>query len=195
MADEVIVRMAVPGDAAALLPLYAPFVQNTAVTFEYEVPSVEEFAGRITAFGGTYPYLVWEEDGRILGYAYAHRLGERAAYQWSAELSIYLGRDSTGRGLGRRLYGALMELLRLQGVRTVYGCVTLPNAGSEGLHAAMGFRLTGTWHRAGFKCGAWRDVGWFEKTIAPYDPSPAPVRPIGEVPAAAAAEILERYSR
>ena len=88
-----------------------------------------------------------------------------------------------------------MELLRLQGVRTVYGCVTLPNAGSEGLHAAMGFRLTGTWHRAGFKCGAWRDVGWFEKTIAPYDPSPAPVRPIGEVPAAAAAEILERYSR
>ena len=186
-------RFAAEADSAALLGIYGQYL-DTPVTFEYVLPTEAEFAARIRDIGGTYPYLVWE-DGRILGYAYAHRRAERPAYQWNAELSIYLGRDSTGRGLGRRLYGALMELLRLQGVRTVYGCVTLPNAGSEGLHAAMGFRLTGTWHRAGFKCGAWRDVGWFEKTIAPYDPSPAPVRPIGEVPAAAAAEILERYSR
>lgn len=188
------IRFAAAADAAALLGIYGQYI-DTPITFECALPSEEVFRGRVAEYGAACPYLVWEEDGRILGYAYAHRLGERAAYQWSAELSIYLGRDSTGRGLGRRLYGALMELLRLQGVRTVYGCVTLPNAGSEGLHAAMGFRPTGTWHRAGFKCGAWRDVGWFEKTIAPYDPSPAPVRPIGEVPAAAAAEILERYSR
>lgn len=188
------IRFAAAADAAALLGIYGQYI-DTPITFECALPSEEAFRRRVAEYGAACPYLVWEEDGRILGYAYAHRLGERAAYQWSAELSIYLGRDSTGRGLGRRLYGALMELLRLQGVRTVYGCVTLPNAGSEGLHAAMGFRLTGTWHRAGFKCGAWRDVGWFEKTIAPYDPSPAPVRPIGEVPAAVAAEILERYSR
>lgn len=188
------IRFAAAADAAALLGIYGQYI-DTPITFECALPSEEAFRRRVAEYGAACPYLVWEEDGRILGYAYAHRLGERAAYQWSAELSIYLGRDSTGRGLGRRLYGALMELLRLQGVRTVYGCVTLPNAGSEGLHAAMGFRLTGTWHSAGFKCGAWRDVGWFEKTIAPYDPSPAPVRPIGEVPAAAAAEILERYSR
>ena len=188
------IRFAAAADAAALLGIYGQYI-DTPITFECALPSEEAFRRRVAEYGAACPYLVWEEDGRILGYAYAHRLGERAAYQWSAELSIYLGRDSTGRGLGRRLYGALMALLRLQGVRTVYGCVTLPNAGSEGLHAAMGFRLTGTWHRAGFKCGAWRDVGWFEKTIAPYDPSPAPVRPIGEVPAAAAAEILERYSR
>ena len=188
------IRFAAAADAAALLGIYGQYI-DTPITFECALPSEEAFRRRVAEYGAACPYLVWEEDGRILGYAYAHRLGERAAYQWSAELSIYLGRDSTGRGLGRRLYGALMELLRLQGVRTVYGCVTLPNAGSEGLHAAMGFRLTGTWHRAGFKCGAWRDVGWFEKTIALYDPSPAPVRPIGEVPAAAAAEILERYSR
>lgn len=188
------IRFAAAADAAALLGIYGQYI-DTPITFECALPSEEVFRRRVAEYGAACPYLVWEEDGRILGYAYAHRLGERAAYQWSAELSIYLGRDSTGRGLGRRLYGALMELLRLQGVRTAYGCVTLPNAGSEGLHAAMGFRLTGTWHRAGFKCGAWRDVGWFEKTIAPYDPSPAPVRPIGEVPAAAAAEILERYSR
>ena len=188
------IRFAAAADAAALLGIYGQYI-DTPITFECALPSEEAFRRRVAEYGAACPYLVWEVDGRILGYAYAHRLGERAAYQWSAELSIYLGRDSTGRGLGRRLYGALMELLRLQGVRTAYGCVTLPNAGSEGLHAAMGFRLTGTWHRAGFKCGAWRDVGWFEKTIAPYDPSPAPVRPIGEVPAAAAAEILERYSR
>ena len=188
------IRFAVAADAAALLGIYGQYI-DTPITFECALPSEEAFRRRVAEYGAACPYLVWEEDGRILGYAYAHRLGERAAYQWSAELSIYLGRDSTGRGLGRRLYGALMELLRLQGVRTAYGCVTLPNAGSEGLHAAMGFRLTGTWHRAGFKCGAWRDVGWFEKTIALYDPSPAPVRPIGEVPVAAAAEILERYSR
>lgn len=161
------IRFAAAADAAALLGIYGQYI-DTPITFECALPSEEAFRRRVAEYGAACPYLVWEEDGRILGYAYAHRLGERAAYQWSAELSIYLGRDSTGRGLGRRLYGALMELLRLQGVRTVYGCVTLPNAGSEGLHAAMGFRLTGTWHRAGFKCGAWRDVGWFEKTIAPY---------------------------
>ena len=187
------IRFAAAADAPALLGIYGQYM-DTPITFECALPSEEAFRGRVAEYGAACPYLVWEEDGRILGYAYAHRLGERAAYQWSAELSIYLDRDSTGRGLGRRLYGALMELLRLQGVRTAYGCVTLPNAGSEGLHAAMGFRRTGTWHSAGFKCGAWRDVGWFEKAIAPYDPSPAPVRPIGEVPAGAAAEILERYS-
>lgn len=187
------IRFAAAADAPALLGIYGQYM-DTPITFECALPSEEAFRGRVAEYGAACPYLVWEEDGRILGYAYAHRLGERAAYQWSAELSIYLDRDSTGRGLGRRLYGALMELLRLQGVRTAYGCVTLPNAGSEGLHAAMGFRRTGTWHSAGFKCGAWRDVGWFEKAIAPYDPSPAPVRPIREVPAGAAAEILERYS-
>ena len=187
------IRFAAAADAPALLGIYGQYM-DTPITFECALPSEEAFRGRVAEYGTACPYLVWEEDGRILGYAYAHRLGERAAYQWSAELSIYLGWDSTGRGLGRRLYGALMELLRLQGVRTAYGCVTLPNGASEGLHAAMGFHLAGTWHSAGYKCGAWRDVGWFEKTIAPYDAPPAPIRPIGEVPADAAAGILERYS-
>ena len=184
-------RFAAEADSAALLGIYGQYL-DTPVTFEYVLPTEAEFAARIRDIGGTYPYLVWE-DGRILGYAYAHRLGERAAYQWSAEVSIYLGRDSTGRGLGRRLYGALMELLRLQGVRTAYGCVTLPNGASEGLHAAMGFHLAGTWHSAGYKCGAWHDMAWFEKEIAPYDAPPAPIRPIGAIPPERAAEILRRY--
>ena len=194
MNGTITIRNAEIEDAERLLEIYAYYVKNTAITFEYDVPTRAEFQNRIRTIKQRYPYLVIERDGVIQGYAYAGPFVGRAAYDWSCELSIYLDRDSTGRGLGRRLYGALMELLRLQGVRTAYGCVTLPNAGSEGLHAAMGFRRTGTWHSAGFKCGAWRDVGWFEKAIAPYDPSPAPVRPIREVPAGAAAEILERYS-
>ena len=184
------IRFAAPADSADLLRIYAQYIQ-TPVTFEYPLPTEEEFAARVAAVSRDYPYLVWEEAGRIVGYAYARRLGERAAYQWSAELSVYLDRDHTGRGLGRRLYAVLMALLRLQGVRTVYGVVTLPNPGSEGLHRGMGFHLAGTHHRAGYKNGAWRDVGWFEKAIAPYDPEPAPFRPISAFPPAA----LERAIR
>ena len=146
-------RFASAADAAALLAIYGQYL-DTSVTFEQDLPSEAEFARRIGEYGGMHPYLVWEEGGRPVGYAYAHRLGERAAYQWNAELSVYLDRDCTGRGVGRRLYSALMDILRLQGIRTVYGCVTLPNEKSEGLHRTMGFQKLGTYHSAGYKCGA-----------------------------------------
>lgn len=186
-------RFASEADSAALLAVYGQYL-DTSVTFECGLPSEAEFARRIASYGGTHPYIVWEEDGRPVGYAYARPLGERPAYQWSAELSVYIRRDRTGRGIGRRLCGALLELLRLQGVRTVYGCVTVPNPASEELHRAMGFQRTGVWHRSGYKAGAWRDVAWFEKPIAPYDPPPAPVLPIGAVPPEARAAVLARYS-
>ena len=127
-----------------------------------------------------------------MGYAYAHRQAERAAYQWNAELSVYLDREHTGFGLGRRLYTALMELLRLQGVRTVYALVTLPNKKSEGLHRSMGFRLMGVQRSTGYKDGAWRDVGWFELPIAPYDRDPAPLRPLPQVPPEQVAAVLRQ---
>ena len=130
-------RFAAEKDCRSLLAIYAQYI-DTAVTFECWLPSEEEFTGRIRAITSNYPYLVCEDQGRIAGYAYAHRQMEREAYQWNAELSIYLDRAYTARGIGRRLYGALMELLRLQGVKNVYGGVTLPNAGSEGLHRALG---------------------------------------------------------
>ena len=186
-------RFATPQDAPGLLEIYAPYVTGTIVSFEYDVPTLEEFARRIQDTTARFPYLVWEEDGALLGYAYAHRQAERAAYQWNAELSVYLDRDCTGRGVGRRLYSALMDILRLQGIRTVYGCVTLPNEKSEGLHRTMGFQKLGTYHSAGYKCGAWHDVAWFERPIAPYDQDPAPIRSIGEIPAETLAEILRRY--
>ena len=169
-------RFAAPADSAALLKIYGEYL-DTPITFECALPSEAEFAGRIAAVGREYPYLVCLEKGRIVGYAYAHRQAERAAYQWNAELSVYLDRSCTSRGLGRRLYGA----------------VTVPNEKSEGLHQALGFRRLGTYRSTGYKCGAWRDVAWFEKPIAPYDQNPEPIRPVGDIPAEALAAILKRY--
>ena len=185
------IRFAAETDAPALLAIYAQYIE-TGITFEYQLPTPEEFAQRIREFGGTYPYLVCEESGRIVGYAYAHRQAERAAYQWNAELSVYLDRDHTGTGLGKRLYHALMELLLLQGVRTVYALVTLPNEKSEGLHRSMGFRLMGVQRSTGYKAGAWRDVAWFELPIADYDQGPAPLRPLPQVPPEQVAAVLRQ---
>lgn len=128
-------------------------------------PATEQaFADRIHRIVQEYPYLVWEDDsGRVLGYAYAHRQMERAAYQWNAELSIYLDRAHTSQGWGKKMYLALMDLLALQGVKTVYGGVTIPNEKSERLHACLGFQRLGTYHNTGYKCGRWHDVAWFER--------------------------------
>ena len=167
------IRFASPEDSPALLAVYASYI-STPITFECELPSEEAFAGRVAHIGAFYPYLVCEEAGRITGYAYAHRHMEREAYQWNAELSVYLAPARTARGLGKTLYGLLMELLRLQGVRTVFGCVTVPNAASEALHRSLGFDRVGTYQQAGWKNGAWHDVAWFSKAIGPYDATPQP---------------------
>lgn len=174
-------RFASLEDVPSLLSIYERYI-STEITFEYVLPSQEEFARRVSSVSAIYPYLVAEEQGKLLGYAYAHRIAERAAYSWGAELSIYLHPDAAGQGLGRRLYGALMELLRLQGVRTVYGLVSSPNPASEGLHRSLGFRLMGIQQKAGYKNGRWADLLWFEKSIAPYDLAPAPIIPIGQLP-------------
>ena len=184
----VCLRYAAVEDAPALLEIYRQYIE-TPITFEAELPPAAEFAKRIASFGSVYPYLVAEEDGRAVGYAYAHRFAERWAYQWGAELSVYLDRACRGRGLGRRLYETLMELLRLQGVRTVYGCVALPNPRSEALHEALGFRRAAVFHSAGYRLGAWRDVAWFEREIAPYD-TPQPLRTCKEVDRELAGRIL-----
>lgn len=157
-------RLAKEQDAAALLSVYAPYVENTAVTFEYEVPSVEEFARRIREILSFYPWLVCETEGEILGYAYANRHKERAAYQWDCELSVYIKEAAVGKGLGTVLYRALIRILEHQNVYNLYACVTMPNEKSERLHAALGFSPAGIWHHSGYKHGAWHDVAWYEKT-------------------------------
>lgn len=183
------IRFATVYDAEALLSIYGQYI-DTSITFEYVLPSVSEFQERIRQISQGYPYLVYEENGAIRGYAYAHRHQERAAYQWNAELSVYLDRRIQSRGVGKKLYAALLELLTAQGVKTAYGCITLPNRKSVGLHKAMGFSSAGVHHRAGYKNGRWHDVVWYEKALGPYGDDPAPVTPIGAV---GADKLLEKY--
>jgi len=186
------IRIARESDAAALLAIYAQYI-GTPITFEYTLPDEAEFARRIRDVLSFYPYLVCEEDGRIVGYAYAHRYRERAAYGWDAELSVYLDAAYTGRGIGRRLYGALNDLLVKQGIRNLYARVTHPNEKSERLHRAMGFTLAGVERATGYKNGNWWDMQIFEKQIRFEDGEPAPVVPFPETDRSASAEILRKY--
>ena len=186
-------RFASIADSAALLQIYSQYI-DTPITFEYALPTEAEFARRIEETSAQFPYLIWEEDGCAAGYAYAHPLRERAAYPWSVELSIYLDAACTARGGGRRLYALLLELLTLQGVRTAYGCVTVPNQRSERLHAALGFARVGAFHRSGFKNGMWHDVAWFEKPLAPHPVDPAPLTPFPALPPEAVKAVLARFS-
>jgi len=188
------IRLASGTDSESLLRIYAQYI-DTAVTFEYDLPSAVEFARRIETIGKNYPYLVCELGGQIAGYAYAHRHMERAAYQWNAELSVYLDRAFTSRGLGQILYSILISLLKLQGVKTVYGGVTVPNIASEKLHESLGFTRLGTYHNAGYKIGKWHDVAWFEKAIAPYSPEPTPFLPIHNIPPEKIAWVMETANK
>ena len=188
------IRFAAAKDAAELLEIYAPYVTGTTVSFEYEVPAVEEFRRRVEETSARYPYLVWEEDGALLGYAYAHPYAARPAYQWSAELTVYLRQGVSRRGLGSQLYGALMELLRLQGVRNVYGCVTAENTASVAFHHALGFREAGRFSQVGYKLGRWLDVLWLEKALASGG-EPQPLVSFPQVDRDRALAVLERWSK
>ena len=168
------VRLATEADAAGILAVYAPYIHDTAVTFETETPSLEAFARRMGAIVGDYPYLVVEENGRIVGFAYAHRLGERAAYAWNAELSIYFAPGYTSRGWGSVLFWALIDLLALQGVRNAYSLITVPNEASLALHEKLGFTLMGVQKEAGYKLGAWHDVAWLRMAIGDFSAALSP---------------------
>ncbi|MGC6767805.1 GNAT family N-acetyltransferase [Enterococcus sp. LJL51] len=171
------IRFAGVEDGPVLLKIYAQYIE-TAVTFECALPKETEFSQRIEEISQDYPYLVWEEDGRIIGYAYAHRYKEREAYQWTAELSVYVDQKSAVRGVGRRFYQMLLAILKRQGVRTVYGIVTVPNEKSEKLHKVFGFQRIGVYHSIGYKCGRWHDVALFEKKLLTGDSEPEPFLPI-----------------
>ena len=187
------IRFAALSDCRAMLDIYAQYI-DTTITFETAVPSEKEFSGRIENISREYPWIVWEEDGRIRGYAYAHRLHERAAYQWDAELSVYLDKNCVSRGMGRRLLLTLFDILRMQGIHTVYSIVTSPNEKSERLQYSLGFRLIGVHRNTGYKNGRWIDVSWFERAIAAYDAAPRPFVSIDRVDREKLAMIVEKYS-
>ena len=160
-------------DGGALAAIYKHYVENTAITFEYIAPSAEEFASRIAHKTEKYPFIVAEEDGRPVGYAYASEYRERAAYSWDVETSVYIDVDHRGQGIGKKLYAALEEILKLQNVVNLYACITYPNPQSIGMHEAMGFQHAGRFRGAGFKMGEWHDVCWLEKQLnCPQEPQP-----------------------
>lgn len=170
------IRRATSADAPALLSIYAPYVERTSITFECDVPTVDEFRRRIEQITEKYPYIVAEADGEVVGYAYAHQLGTRAAYWPSVETSIYISMQHRRQGLGRRLYDALEEALRRQGVRNMYAVITAPavpdeysNHDSISFHQALGFAKCAHLHKCGSKFGHWYDVIWMEKIIGPHD--------------------------
>jgi len=176
-----VIRFALPADAPALLAIYAPYITDTFISFEYEVPSLAEFARRIATIQQQLPYLVAEVDGRLLGYAYASKHRDRMAYQWSVDTSVYIHPDGHRQGIGRQLYNRLFDLLRQQGYYTVYAGITIPNPKSESFHQSMGFELVGTYHNVGYKMGAWRSVSWLQFTLQSYQLEPVPPVSIQEI--------------
>ena len=170
-------RAADPGDADAIAAIYAPYVSGSTVSFETAAPSVDEMAARITG-AGLHPWLVAEETGTILGYAYAAPFRARPAYRYTVETSVYLAESAQGQGLGRRLYAALLELLEEQGFAQAIAAITLPNPASVALHERLGFEPAGRYRDVGYKMGGWHSVGLWQRRLAPIANPPTEPKPV-----------------
>jgi phosphinothricin acetyltransferase len=178
------IRMATVQDAAEIAAVYRPYVTDMATSFEVEPPDAAEMARRIDRVLALAPWLVSVgPDGEVRGYAYASRHHERHAYQWSVDVAVYISAAHHRRGVGRALYETLFPLLRLQGFYMAHAGITLPNAGSVGLHEALGFRPVGVYPAVGWKLGAWRDVGWWQLPLQDRPPTPAPPLPLADAQA------------
>lgn len=182
------IRIATEEDAKELLAIYEGYVRNTAITFEYEVPSEEEFRGRIRHTLEKYPYLAAEEDGKIVGYAYAGPFHERAAYDWAVETSIYVAADCRQHGVGRKLYEVLEENLKKQGILNVNACIAYPRVEDEYLtkdsvkfHEKLGYQMVGTFHECGYKFNRWYDMVWMEKFIGEHRKNQPGMIPFSEI--------------
>ena len=163
------IRIAEERDVPEMLAIYAPYILTTTATFEYDVPSYEEFLRRLRSITERFPWLVWEEDGVILGYAYGSAPFERAAYSWCSEASVYLRPEAQGKGIGRKLYTALEGILTYQGYRVVYAIITSENAASVAFHSKMGYKTDVNFQNCGYKFGRWLGVIWMEKRLNPVE--------------------------
>ena len=159
------IRVAKESDVPRILAIYGPYIENTTITFEYDVPCRREFMQRFLTITQQFPWLVWEEEGEILGYAYAAPPYARAAYSWCAEPSVYLCPEARGRGIGRKLYAALEEILKLQGYQVLYALITEENKASLAFHEKLGYRVKVLFPDCGFKFGRWLGVYWLEKRL------------------------------
>jgi L-amino acid N-acyltransferase YncA len=191
-AGRVTLRLAGPRDGAACAAVYAPYVEETSVSFELVPPDTTQMAARIVRTTALTPWVVAEVDGTVRAYAYATRHRERPAYDWTAETTVYVDRSHTGRGLGRATMTALLEILRVQGVHLAVAGITPPNAASIALHLALGFERIGRFEAIGYKFGTWHGVEWFALELGPRVSGPTPVVPVREIAGSAAvARILE----
>lgn len=187
--QDITIRNASLADAPRILEIYAWYVEHTVITFEYDVPSLEEFEGRMRRTMQKYPYLVIERDGRVEGYAYAGSFVGRAAYDWACELTIYLDPEARKRGLGRTLYEAMERALGAMGVLNLYACIGYPREGddeylssnSADFHAHLGFEKIGTFTACGYKFGRWYDMIWMEKIIGQHRAGQANIVPFTDV--------------
>lgn len=159
------IRLAKEEDLEQILAIYAPYITDTAVSFEYSVPTLEEFTERFRSITKQFPWLVWEEDGRVLGYAYGSAPFERAAFGWCAEPSIYLAPEAQGRHIGTKLYAVLEEILRQQGYCRLYALITTENRASVEFHKAMGYTFLARFSDCGFKFNRWHGLIWMEKML------------------------------
>lgn len=166
------IRQATVQDVPHILEIYAPYVENTAISFEYIVPSLADFTQRFLGITSHFPWLVWEENGKILGYAYGSQPFERAAYQWNAEASIYLCPEAQGKGIGKKLYAALEVILQKQGYKKVYAIITTANKASVSFHQAVGYRHIAAFPDCGYKFGKWHGTIWMEKSLNTWDTPP-----------------------
>lgn len=181
--NTVIIRAAKQEDIKRILEIYAHYVKNTAITFEYDVPNLQEFQNRVYSIMERYPYLVVEVNGVVHGYAYAGAFIGRAAYEWSCETTIYLDCAVQKNGLGRKLYEALEEYLRGMGILNMYACIACPETADEYLnnnsaefHTHLGFHKVGEFHKCGYKFGRWYNMIWMEKVIGEHKKEQMPVR-------------------
>ena len=188
MDDRISIRCARREDASRLLEIYAPYVEKTAITFEYDVPTAEEFAARMDRVMEKYPYLVAERGGEIVGYAYASSFHSRAAYGWGVETSIYVDMEKRGGGVGGALYGKLEEALKAQGILNLNACIGFADPEDEYLkndsvsfHAHLGYSMVGRFHRCGWKFGRWYDMVWMEKMLGAHGSDVRPVKRFEEV--------------
>jgi phosphinothricin acetyltransferase len=168
------IRHATPADGARCGEIYLPYVRDGVISLEDEPPGPEEMAARITSISATHPWLVYERDGHIAGYAYGSPHHSRSAYRWSTDVTVYVAEEHHRQGIGRELYEALFELLREQRFRTACAGITLPNAASVGIHEALGFEPVGVYRNVAWKHGEWRDVGWWQMELLPLTPDRPP---------------------
>jgi phosphinothricin acetyltransferase len=179
LAGPLIVRDVAGGDAGAIAAIYAPYVRETAITFEIDPPGAAEMRARIEEVTAHFPWLVATDGAHVLGYAYATSFRARAAYRWIVETTVYVAQDQARRGIGRALYAPLLDRLRQQGFCAAIGAIALPNNASVAIHEAMGFVHQGTYRRVGYKLDRWHDVGLWQCDFGPRPDRPEEPLPPG----------------